>query len=187
MVECVKNLTKEILIKFKETNENVTPAGVDSFSEDPRKKLSDEMKTLIHQTVAQGLFVCERARPDTQPMMAALCTRVKLPGQKHWNKPVRLMKCLQSTKNDVSTLDAGNGVHNVEWLTDLAFGVHPDVKSHVGGTVKFEQGHGSVMNISTKQKLNTESSTVAELVGVDQVLPLALWVPPFLKEQGHEA
>ena len=42
------------------------------------------------------------------------------------------------------------------------------------------------MNISAKQKLNAESSTVAELVGVDHALPLALWAPLFLKEQGCE-
>ena len=42
------------------------------------------------------------------------------------------------------------------------------------------------MNASAKQKLNTESSTVAELAGADQVLPLVLWAPLFLKEQGHE-
>ena len=52
--------------------------------------------------------------------------------------------------------------------------------------MKFKEGHRSVINLSTKQKLNTESSTVAELVGVDQVLPLVLWAPPFLKKQGHE-
>ena len=69
---------------------------------------------------------------------------------------------------------------------DLAFGVHPDFKSHVGGTMKFKEGHGSVINVSAKQKLNTESSTVAELVGVDHALPLALWVPSFPKEQGHK-
>ena len=84
------------------------------------------------------------------------------------------------------TLDAGNGVHNVEWSIDSAFGVHPDFKSHVGGTMKFKEGHGSVINVSAKQKLNTESSTVAELVGVDQAPPLALWVPMFLKEQGYD-
>ena len=84
--------------------------------------------------------------------------------------------------NDVSTLDAGNGVHNVEWLVDLAFGVHPDFKSHVGGTMTFKGGKGSAINALAKQKLNTESSTVEEPVGVDFIPPLTLWVPPFLKE-----
>ena len=110
-------------------------------------------------------------------MIAVLCTRVKAPGQKDWNKPVRLMKHLHSTVNNVLTLDTRNGVHNVEWSVDLAFGVHPDFKSHVGGTMTFEGGKGSAINILAKQKLNAESSTVAELVGVDCMLPLALWVP----------
>ena len=44
--------------------------------------------------------------------------------------------------------------------------------------MRFKEGHGSVINVSAKQKLNTESSTVAELAGVDN------WVPLFLKEQG---
>ena len=92
-----------------------------------------------------------------QPTIAVSSTRVKTPGQKDWNKLVRLMKCSHSTANDTLTLDAGNGVHNVEWLVDLAFGVHPDFKSHVGGTMKFKEGHGSVTNVSAKQKLNAES------------------------------
>ena len=178
------NVPKEFPVKFREMLENIMPAGVDLFREDNSEKMNKEMRTMFHRTVVQGLFVCKRARPDTQPMIAVLCTGVKSPGQKDWNKLVRLMKCPHSTKNDALTLDTGNGFHNVEWSMDLAFGVHPDFKSHVGGTVKFKQGHGSVMNVSVKQKLNTESSTVAELAGVDQVLPLALWVPPFLKEQG---
>ena len=69
---------------------------------------------------------------------------------------------------------------------DSAFGVHPEFKSHVGGMVTFEDGKQSAINALAKQKLNTESSTVAELVGVDCVLPSALWVPLFLKEQGHD-
>ena len=44
---------------------------------------------------------------------------------------------------------------------------------------------GSAINVSAKQKLNTESSTTAELVGVDCASSLALWAPLFLGEQGH--
>ena len=49
----------------------------------------------------------------------------------------------------------------------------------------FEGGKGLAIGVSTKQKLNTESSTTAESVGVECTLPLALWVPSFLGEQGH--
>ena len=186
MVECAINALKEFPVKLREMLENIMPAGVDLFREDNSEKMNKEMRTMFHRTVVQGLFVCKRARPDTQPMIAVLCTGVKSPGQKDWNKLVRLMKYLHSTKDDVLTLDARNGVHNVEWSMDSAFGVHPDFKSHVRGTVKFKEGHGSVVNVSTKQKLNTESSAVAELMGVDQVPPSVLWAPSFLKEQSYK-
>ena len=84
--------------------------------------------------------MCKRARPDAQPTMAALCMRVKAPGEKDWNKLVRLMKCSHSTVNNTLTLDAGNRVQDVEWSVDSAFGVHPDFKSHVSGTMTFEGG-----------------------------------------------
>ena len=38
---------------------------------------------------------------------------------------------------------------------------------------------------SRKQKLNTNSSTEAELVGVDDVLTQVIWARYFLKKQGH--
>ena len=36
-------------------------------------------------------------------------------------------------------------------------------------------GQGTVVSISTKQKLNTKSSTECELVGVNEPLPMMLW------------
>ena len=39
---------------------------------------------------------------------------------------------------------------------------------------------------STKQKLNTKSSTEAELVGVSEYLPYNIWLPMFMKEQGYD-
>ena len=50
----------------------------------------------------------------------------------------------------------------------------------------FKTEKGSAINVSAKQKLNTESFTVAEPVGIDCVLPLMPWASLFLKEQGYE-
>ena len=95
---------------------------------------------------------------------------------------------------EASTLNSGLcvGIGSRKWSSQCGmvnqFGIWSasDFKSHVGGTMSFEGGKGSPMNISAKQKLNTESSTTVELVGVDCAPPLALWVPPFLMEQGCE-
>ena len=36
-----------------------------------------------------------------------------------------------------------------------------------------------------KQKLNTKSSTEAELVGVDDMMPQVVWTKYFMESQGH--
>jgi len=50
--------------------------------------------------------------------------------------------------------------------------MHADVKSHTGNIQTF--GRGAANTISSKQKLNTKSSTEAEVVAADDTIPLAL-------------
>ena len=57
MVDYIVNMLNEFPMKFEGTLENVTPAGVDLFSEGV--KLNEEMRTIFHRTVAQGPFVCK--------------------------------------------------------------------------------------------------------------------------------
>ena len=45
-------------------------------------------------------------------------------------------------------------------------------------------GRGAPITISSKQKLNTRSSTDAELVGCDDVMSPLLWAKLFLEAQG---
>ena len=47
------------------------------------------------------------------------------------------------------------------WV-DASYAVYNNMKSHTGGVVSF--GRGVTMSKSSKQKLNTKSSTEAELV-----------------------
>ena len=47
-------------------------------------------------------------------------------------------------------------------------------------------GQGMALNYSWKQKINTKSSTEAELVGVDDVLGYILWACYFMIEQGYD-
>ena len=46
-------------------------------------------------------------------------------------------------------------------------------------------GKGAFYGASTKQKLNTTSSTEAELVGVNNLMPQVLWTRYFLQAQGY--
>ena len=66
---------------------------------------------------------------------------------------------------------------------DASFAVHPDFKSHTGAMMTM--GKGAIMSISRKQKLNTRSSTEAELVGVDDIAVMILWTKLFLEDLGY--
>jgi hypothetical protein len=49
----------------------------------------------------------------------------------------------------------------------------------------FKMGKGFPINSSTKQKLNTRSSTESELVAVIDMMPIVLWTHYFLMAQGY--
>jgi hypothetical protein len=57
------------------------------------------------------------------------------------------------------------------------------MRGHTGGGLSM--GRGFPIVNSTKQKLNTRSSTETELVSVDDCMPAVLWTRLFLKAQGY--
>ena len=59
-----------------------------------------------------------------------------------------------------------------------------NMHSHTGGTMSF--GFGIVHAKSSTQKLNTKSSTEAELVAVSEYLSYHIWMVNFMKSQGYE-
>jgi hypothetical protein len=163
---------------------SATPAGEHLFdvSDDPAR-LNPETADLFHHLTAKLLFLCKRARPDIQTPVAFLTTRVTQPDIDDYKKLGRVIKYLRGTPHLALTLEADNA-HVVKWWIDSSFAVHRDMRSHTGGTMSL--GKGSVYSTSTRQKLNTKSSTEAELVGVDDVMPLVLWTRYFLEAQGYE-
>ena len=145
-------------------------------------ELDSELAKKFHTVTAQGLFLCKRGRPDIAPAIAYLTTRVRKPNKDDWGKLCRLMQFLKQTQDDVLTLSADDTkVHH--WHVDASFAVHPDFKSHTGGT--FSMGKGAITSISRKQGLNTRSSTEAEVVGADDAVGPMVWTRRFMEEQGY--
>ena len=133
----------------------------------------------LHTTVAKLLFLCKRGRSDIQTAVAFLCTE---PTSDDENKLTRVIRYLRGTKDLTLRLRADN-LNIVKWYVDGAFAVHEGMKSHTGSVMSL--GKGSAYSESRKQKINTKSSTVAELVAIDDMLPQALWTKCFLEGQGY--
>jgi len=110
-------------------------------------------------------------------------TRVKSPDVDDCKKLGRCLKHLKRTKKIPLRLSASR-MDRIMWWIDASFAVHHDCRSHTGATMSL--GGGCPVSVSTKQKLNTRSSTEAELVGVNDGLTIVLWVRNFMIGQGHE-
>ena len=87
----VENMIKQY--KHPILKEYKTPASENLFKINTKSpKLSKELAEEFHTTVARGLFILKRARPDIQPTIAYLCTRVKAPMSDDWNKFIKQYK-----------------------------------------------------------------------------------------------
>jgi hypothetical protein len=181
MCDYVKNMIDEFPIDLG-NDTAPTPAAGNLFDVEESGCLNKKRAEDLHTFVAKGLFACKRARPDIHTATTFLCTRVKQPNEDDWDKLLRLMKYLNGTQDEVLFLSADD-LHVIKWYVDASFAVHPDFKSHTGGAMTF--GRGVPISMSRKQKLNTRSSTEAELVAVDDMANLILWTRLFLDEQGY--
>jgi hypothetical protein len=82
----------------------------------------------------------------------------------------------------LTLLEAEEGLA-IKWSINASFAVHPDMKSHTRASMTL--GKGAIYLMSRKQKINTKSSTEAELVGVDDAMTMVLWAHNFLEAQGY--
>ena len=170
-------------IDLKSTDIMMTPAGNNLFELGHSKLLSKERKEQFHTNVAKGMFIAKRARPDIQPTVAVLATRVREPNESDWQKLLRLMKYMNGSQKKHLTLSIDD-MKSIKWYVDASFAVHPDFKSHTGAVMMM--GEGAMQSLSIKQKLNTKASAHAELVGVDDASVYILWTLLFLEEHGYK-
>ena len=77
--------------------------------------------------------------------------------------------------------DAMNRFHT---FIDVAYAINADRKSQTGGLVTF--GRGAVHGQSTKQRLNSKSSTEGEIIGTSDYLTMPIWFGYFLRAQGYD-
>lgn len=162
-----------------------TPAGDNLFSvrsDNERELLDTDRSELYHHYTAKLLFLSQRARPDVLLPVSFLTTRVKAPDEDDYRKLARCMRYLRTTVELPLTLEA-DSLHEIKWYADGSYAVHSDMKSHTGATMTF--GKGAAYSLSKKHKLNTKSSTEAEVVSADDVMGQLLWTRYFMEGQGY--
>ena len=162
---------------------STTPAANHLFQiNENADKLGVTDAVLYHHLVAKLLYLGKRTRPDLLTAISFLCTRIQNPDVDDFKKLGRCLRYLRDSKHLSLTLEADD-MTVIQWWIDASFATHPNCCSHTGATLSF--GKGSVYSMSSKQKLNTRSSTEAELVGINDVMSMVLWTRLFLEAQGY--
>jgi hypothetical protein len=72
---------------------------------------------------------------------------------------------------------------SIHWYVDASHQTHDDCRGHTGALMTL--GRGATLSSSTKQKLNTKSSTESEIVGLHDKTGVILWTRNFLEAQGY--
>jgi hypothetical protein len=146
------------------------------------EKLAQAKAVEFHNLVAKTVYATKRAKPDTCTAIAFLTMRVREPDKDDWTKFVHLMRYTRGTYTMPLILSA-NGSGTLRWWVDAFFAVHPNMRGHSGGGLSL--GRGFPIVSSTKQNLNTRSSTETEIVGADEFMPVICWTRYSMKAQGY--
>ena len=187
----VKILTKEYIVESIETfgedlgEKVLTPAKSDLFNVKPDETpLEEEKADIFHSVTAKLLFVSRRSRLDIATAIAFLTTRVSCSTKEDWEKLRRCLSYLKHTIDMPRIISAENFGVMKTWV-DASYAIHKDMRGHTGGAIGFD-GVGIIVPKSSKQKINTKSSTETEVVGASDYLPWVIWVTNFMKEQGYD-
>jgi hypothetical protein len=184
MGECISGCVEEFKEDVPETvfKTVITPASVHLFQvrETGVEKLSTLRAKVFHSTVAKLLFVTKSGRQDILLAISFLTAKVKQPDEDDWKKLCRVLNYLSSTLDFVLTL----GYDNLDQLSrniDGSYAVHGDMKGKIGAIMMTDG-----CALLAKLKVNTRSSTKAELIAVDDALPAVQWTKNFMKDQGYD-
>jgi len=149
-------------------------------------KLNDDKRELFHHIVQKMLHIlCKRTRlVDLQVAIGFLCTRVRSPSLQDWLKLRRVLQYVHGTKDLKRVVSIDNFGRIDIFVVDASHGAHTDYPGQTGGCMKM--GSGILHGRSSKQNLNSKSSTESELIGVSDYPPYSIWMLNFYKEQGYE-
>ena len=188
-----KNGTAEIMMR-EYLEESITELGleINRTAASPAKRdlfevddgaclLEKHAADAFHRVTAKLLYVSLRACGDLLTAVGFLSTRVSRSTTQDQAKLKRLLEYINGTLHYRYVLGADD-LRKLRTWVDASYAVHPDMKSHTGGIMSFETG--GIMCELTKQKLNTNSSTAAEVVGASDYLPNTIWTKMFLVVQG---
>ena len=123
-----------------------------------------------------------RTRPDILLAYGELSRHVKAPTVEDEKKLNRLISYLQATR-DIPLRLGCSMPPQIIVSADASFANRADMKSTSGSSMTL--GTGVFFASSKVQKINSRSSTEAEIISASDSMSIPLWLRDFLISQGH--
>ena len=123
ITKAIFKFPEEMMISIK------TLAGNHLFKvDDACAKLCKRDNIIFHRLMAKLFFLRKYKRPDIQPTIAFLTTRVRNPDEDDWKKLRRMLSYLDATINIVKLHLNGNDLKVAHWWVKASYGTHPYLK-----------------------------------------------------------
>lgn len=145
-------------------------------------KFPETKRKLFHQIFQLMLYIGLRGRKDLMTAISFLTQRVLCATEEDYSKLRRLMNYIHSAFDLIAIVGIEDLGRMYTWI-DSAYTVHRNIRGHTGGACSFDTGFFSAM--SSKQKLNTTSSTECELVGNSEFIKNPISHALFMEAQGY--
>ena len=117
IIEAIDKLPEEMTKSIK------LPAGKHLLKVDNAcVKLCKRDRIILHQLVSKLISLSKRARPDIQPKIAFLTTRMRYPDKEDWKNLQRLLSYLDATINRVKIHLKIKTLNVVHWWVDTSYG-----------------------------------------------------------------
>lgn len=145
--------------------------------------LSLSEKERFHHLTAKLLYLGKRIRPDILTAVSFLTKRVNCPNAEDMEKLKKVIRYIRCTDRLGIVLEGDKNLAVYAYV-DASYGVHSDLKSHTGCVIGL--GKGPVYAASRSQKINSKSSSEAELIGLSDSTNQIVWVREFLIGQGYK-
>jgi len=182
--------THDHAVKAGEISGNVfsrranVPCNADLFNiNEESMELSTKTREAFHSIVMEIFYVAKRVKPETLTVCSFLAGRVNAPTRDDLCKLQRLVSYLESTK-DMPFVMRPKGIY-LEMFVDASHAVHRlDGRSHTG--IVLTLGGAPFYCSSSRQELNTRSSTESEIVAMSSASSMIQWSRQFLQEQGFK-
>jgi hypothetical protein len=172
-----------LLEEWGGTGKDASPARPDLFKVDTDSpKVADELSVLFRRRVARLLYLAKRVAPELLLPVSHLSSSVNDVRESHMEDLERVYRYLNANPSHVIQYWKGAEVE-VSSYVDSSHASHSDFKGRTGCVLLCAGGFVGAW--STKQSINTKSSTESELVGLTEDCSWVIWARNWVLGQGY--